>query len=223
MTGYKQCKPGDLIINTMWAWMGALGTSKHEGICSPAYGVYRPRRGVDYHAGYFDTLFNAGISDPDPRDEIEVYFDNQIGIIELAEFKPEDRKSKRRDKIAEGGKEGQGGGGHAFSILDIIAKRNEGQEKIGQLIAEFEGKIATFFQYIREDAQDGTRLIVKIRSGSVPEEEIHADFGKIYRKYRLRNIRTVGDEFFKAMDDIVDKLCDDFENVVLKQPKNTYD
>ncbi|MBJ6609400.1 MAG: restriction endonuclease subunit S [Candidatus Thiothrix moscowensis] len=59
MTGYKQCKPGDLIINTMWAWMGALGTSKYAGICSPAYGVYRPRRGVDYHAGYFDYLFRT--------------------------------------------------------------------------------------------------------------------------------------------------------------------
>lgn len=165
----------------------------------------------------FNTLFNAGLSDPDPRDEIEVYFDNQIGIIELGEFKPEDRKAKHRDKIAEGGKEGKGGGSHAFSILEVIAKRNEGQEKIGQLIAEFEGKINTFFQYIREDHQDGTRLVVKIRSGSVPEEEIHADFGKIYRKYKLRNIRTVGDEFFKAMDDIVDKLCDDFENAILSR------
>lgn len=59
MTGYKQCQPGDLVINTMWAWMGALGTSKYDGICSPAYGVYRPRRGVDYHAGYFDYLFRT--------------------------------------------------------------------------------------------------------------------------------------------------------------------
>lgn len=31
---------GNLVINTMWAWMGALGTSVHAGIVSPAYGVY---------------------------------------------------------------------------------------------------------------------------------------------------------------------------------------
>lgn len=44
MEGYKLCEKGDLIINTMWAWMGALGTSNEKGICSPAYGVYKPRK-----------------------------------------------------------------------------------------------------------------------------------------------------------------------------------
>lgn len=40
--GHKLCRPGDLVVNTMWAWMGALGVSKASGIVSPAYGVYRP-------------------------------------------------------------------------------------------------------------------------------------------------------------------------------------
>lgn len=39
---HKVCKPGDLVVNTMWAWMGALGVSTHTGIISPAYAVYRP-------------------------------------------------------------------------------------------------------------------------------------------------------------------------------------
>jgi type I restriction enzyme S subunit len=39
--GYPRVAPGDLVINTMWAWMGALGVSRHHGIVSPAYGVYR--------------------------------------------------------------------------------------------------------------------------------------------------------------------------------------
>ena len=39
--GYKRVSPGDLVINTMWAWMAALGTSREQGIVSPAYGVYR--------------------------------------------------------------------------------------------------------------------------------------------------------------------------------------
>ena len=30
--GHKLCRPGDLVVNTMWAWMGALGVSTHEGI-----------------------------------------------------------------------------------------------------------------------------------------------------------------------------------------------
>lgn len=55
--GYKKCCSGDLIINTMWAWMGALGTCKDAGICSPAYNVYRPLPRIEYHAQYFDYLF----------------------------------------------------------------------------------------------------------------------------------------------------------------------
>jgi len=37
MEGYKLCSPDDLVINTMWAWMGALGVSEYEGIVSPSY------------------------------------------------------------------------------------------------------------------------------------------------------------------------------------------
>jgi type I restriction enzyme, S subunit len=57
MEGYKLCSQGDLVINTMWAWMGALGTSRYEGICSPAYNVYRNIKGVGYNHQYFDCLF----------------------------------------------------------------------------------------------------------------------------------------------------------------------
>jgi type I restriction enzyme, S subunit len=57
MEGYKVCHPGDLIINTMWAWMGALGTSNYSGICSPAYNVYKPNKNVPYDHRYFDHLY----------------------------------------------------------------------------------------------------------------------------------------------------------------------
>jgi len=40
--GHKTCRPDDVVINTLWAWMAALGVTKHAGIVSPAYGVYRP-------------------------------------------------------------------------------------------------------------------------------------------------------------------------------------
>ena len=59
MKGYKLCEKGDLIINTMWAWMGALGTSNEKGICSPAYGVYKPRKNKDYFYRYFDYLYRT--------------------------------------------------------------------------------------------------------------------------------------------------------------------
>ena len=40
--GYKLCWPGDLVINSLWAWAHGLGVSQWHGIVSSAYGVYRP-------------------------------------------------------------------------------------------------------------------------------------------------------------------------------------
>ena len=40
--GYKLCWPGDLVINSLWAWAHGLGVSQYHGIVSSAYGVYRP-------------------------------------------------------------------------------------------------------------------------------------------------------------------------------------
>ena len=54
--GQKLCQPGDLVINTMWAWMSALGVSNHDGIVSPAYGVYRPRNKQNYDNYFLDHL-----------------------------------------------------------------------------------------------------------------------------------------------------------------------
>jgi type I restriction enzyme, S subunit len=42
--GYKLCWPDDLVINSLWAWAGGLGISRHYGIISSAYGVYRIRQ-----------------------------------------------------------------------------------------------------------------------------------------------------------------------------------
>lgn len=57
--GQKLCQPGDLVINTMWAWMAALGVSNYAGIVSPAYGVYRSRNSKDYDHYYLDHLLRA--------------------------------------------------------------------------------------------------------------------------------------------------------------------
>lgn len=57
--GYKICRVGDLAINTMWAWMAALGISKHEGILSPAYAVYRQRKPERLVDGYADMLLRT--------------------------------------------------------------------------------------------------------------------------------------------------------------------
>ena len=53
-TGYKLCFAGDLVVNTLWAWMGAMGVSPMDGIASPAYNVYVP--GPRLEPSYIDSL-----------------------------------------------------------------------------------------------------------------------------------------------------------------------
>ena len=57
MEGYKLASVGDLVINTLWAWMGAMGVSTVDGIVSPAYNVYRPTGRLD--AAYVDALVRS--------------------------------------------------------------------------------------------------------------------------------------------------------------------
>lgn len=54
LEGYKRCEAGDLVINTLWAWMGAMGIAHQPGIVSPAYNVYKPVTELDPE--YIDLL-----------------------------------------------------------------------------------------------------------------------------------------------------------------------
>lgn len=54
--GHKICRPGDLVINTMWAWMAAMGVARQTGLVSPSYGVYRHRTALPYVPEYVDHL-----------------------------------------------------------------------------------------------------------------------------------------------------------------------
>jgi type I restriction enzyme S subunit len=57
--GHKVCRPQDLVINTLWAWMAALGVSRHTGIVSPAYGVYRPLAPDQFLPRFADLLLRT--------------------------------------------------------------------------------------------------------------------------------------------------------------------
>lgn len=58
-TGHKLCHPGDIVINTLWAWMAALGATRHTGLVSPAYGVYRPHSPDSFNPAYLDYLLRT--------------------------------------------------------------------------------------------------------------------------------------------------------------------
>jgi len=57
--GYKLCRADDLVINTMWAWMAALGVAKQTGIVSSSYAVYRPTNSDAFVSEYVDHLLRT--------------------------------------------------------------------------------------------------------------------------------------------------------------------
>ena len=71
--GYKLCQPGDIVINTMWAYMAALGVARQNGIVSPSYGVYRPSNHEKTNQDYIDNLLRIEVY----RSE---YFTRSTGI-----------------------------------------------------------------------------------------------------------------------------------------------
>lgn len=153
----------------------------------------------------YNTIYNMMHRSGSVKDPIEVYFDNQIGIIE-APVEETKKKKKKKPKVATGNPPGEP---PSYDILKIIEARNKKQAELAELIKDFERKIDDFFRYIAE-SNDGKRLIVKIKS-HIGEEELYDDFSKLYRRYRALKRKTVGEYFFKETEDLVEKLCDDFE------------
>lgn len=55
--GYKKVYCGDIIVNILLCWMGAIGYSAYEGVTSPAYDVYKPI--ADLNSVYYHYLFRT--------------------------------------------------------------------------------------------------------------------------------------------------------------------
>lgn len=57
--GHKLCWPGDLVINSLWAWGGGLGVSQYHGIISTAYSVYRSRNAALINPRFLNELVRS--------------------------------------------------------------------------------------------------------------------------------------------------------------------
>jgi type I restriction enzyme S subunit len=94
---YWIVRKGDLIVNKLLAWMGAVGSSDYEGVTSPAYDILMPIRPLC--SGYYHHLFRTklylqlfkqrsrGIMDM----RLRLYFD-QLGQIPVP-FPPVDEQA----------------------------------------------------------------------------------------------------------------------------------
>ncbi|SPA23704.1 putative restriction endonuclease S subunit [Cupriavidus taiwanensis] len=57
--GYWIVRKGDIIVNKLLAWMGAIGLSNYDGVTSPAYDILRQTKSLNPQ--YYDYLFRCGV------------------------------------------------------------------------------------------------------------------------------------------------------------------
>jgi type I restriction enzyme R subunit len=159
----------------------------------------------------YNMLYNQINKQSEVIDDVEIYFDNRIGII--APLEPKDKGNKPKNPSPTGTDQPNK---YKYNILQVIEKRNQEEEAIEELIAEFEKKISSFFDFIKKD-DDGKRLIAKIKDegSSFSQNEIYLDFTRLYRKFTIKN-KDLGDFFVRETKDILNQLCDDFERSLVK-------
>lgn len=159
----------------------------------------------------YNNEYNSLNKKEEVKDEVEIYFDEQIGIVDI----PEEKESK--PKSLKGGEKGSeyGSKKYKYDILKILEKKNKEEAVIGQSIEDFELKIDSFFNSIKE-SKEGKIMIAKINSSGTKftEDEILSDFEKIYKKFIRRHKSELGEFFISQTNDIIDYLYSDFEKQI---------
>jgi len=156
----------------------------------------------------FNNLYNTINRTDEIIDDVEIYFDNKIGIIAPKEYKPIEKKSIVAEPPG-----GYGNGNqYRFHILAVIEKRNLEEQEIEELIKDFESKVYSLFEYIKNDDQ-GKRVVSKMldEGSTFTQDEIYEDFSKVFRKFIRRNKNELGEFFVRESKTIINQLCDDFE------------
>ena len=97
--GYWMVKKGDIIVNKLLAWMGAIGLSEYDGVTSPAYDILRKSsKGTDqrFYTYLFRTEKAQAIFKKQSRGIMDVrlrlYFD-KFGAISVPFPPPEEQKA----------------------------------------------------------------------------------------------------------------------------------
>ncbi len=159
----------------------------------------------------YNMLYNQINKHDEVIDDVEIYFDNRIGIVAPKEPKEKDNKPKNPSPT-----DPDQPNKYKYNILKVIEKRNQEEEAIAELIADFENRITALFEFIKQN-ESGLRLIAKINDegSAFSQDEIYSDFTKLYRKFTIKN-KDLGDFFIRETKDILTQLCDDFERSLRK-------
>jgi type I restriction enzyme, R subunit len=144
----------------------------------------------------------------DAIDDVEIYFDNKIGFVDIQS--PEEvEEIKKKAKVLNSASEGKK---YRYDIMSIIAKRNAEELELESKIVEFENKVDLLFDFV-DNHTNGKKLQAKMNSlsSTISEDEICSDFEKIYNEFIRKNRGTLGEFFIKHSKDLVSQLCSDYK------------
>ncbi|WP_370078288.1 restriction endonuclease subunit S [Streptacidiphilus sp. MAP12-16] len=88
LSNYKICEPGDIVLNRMRAFQGAIGISPQQGLVSPDYLVLRPGPGVD--ARYLHHLFRSAWFVGEMVSRLRGIGNTESGAVRTPRINPED-------------------------------------------------------------------------------------------------------------------------------------
>jgi len=96
--GYWLVKKGDIIVNKLLAWMGAIGLSNYDGVTSPAYDVLRSTRPIE--GMFYHLLFRSDFCSEELKKHsrgimdmrLRLYFD-RFGVVEVP-YPPVEEQTK---------------------------------------------------------------------------------------------------------------------------------
>ncbi len=146
-------------------------------------------------------------------DDVEIYFDNKIGFVDIQSDDESQDGVKKKAKVINISSEGKK---YRYDILSIIAKRNQDEVELESKIEEFENKIDSVFDFV-DNHSNGKKLQVKMKSlsSTISEDEICADFEKIYNEFVRKNRVNLGEFFIKQSKDLITQLCGDYKKRVV--------
>ena len=118
---------GDLIVNKLLAWMGAIGVSDYDGVTSPAYDILRAT--VPLEPRYYDFLFRCGICFTEFRRysrgimdmRLRLYFD-EFGQLVMPLPPLEEQRSIVSHLLSEAGKF-DALSGEALGAIELLRER----------------------------------------------------------------------------------------------------
>ncbi len=157
----------------------------------------------------FNNEYNSIHKSADIVDDVEIYFDNKIGIFTPTEHEEKEKREAKVKSPTSGGAEDDK---YKYSILKVVEKRNQEEEAIAEIIRIFEEKIEAFFNHI-PTTDLGKRLMAKMTDdgNAFSADEIYHDFSVVYKRYMVLN-KDLGEFFKRETKDNLTQLCDDFEN-----------